>query len=82
MMKVNPPEETYRELLQDTLEAIGVAQELMKSEDERSKIIGLNLFLDLSDQTIVLSEALNGVKEGEGNPLARRVRFRRGDIEP
>nr|MBC8498153.1 hypothetical protein [Candidatus Bathyarchaeota archaeon] len=41
--------ETYRVLLKDTVEAIQVAQELMRSENERHKIIGLNLFLDLSD---------------------------------
>jgi len=79
---MSPSKETYRELLKDTREAIEVAQELMKSEDERNKIIGLNLFLDLSDQAIVLAEVLDGATGDEGNPLVRRVRLRRGDKEP
>ena len=74
--------ETYRELLKDTVEAIQVAQELMGSEDERHKIIGLNLFLDLSDQAIVLTDILSGATGDDVNPLARRVRLRRGDIPP
>jgi len=74
--------ETYRELLKDTVEAIQVAQGLMRSEDERHKIIGLNLFLDLSDQAIVLTDILGGATGDDVNPLARRVRLRRGDIEP
>ena len=74
--------ETYRELLKDTVEAIQVAQGLMKSEDERHKIIGLNLFLDLSDQAIVLTDILADATGDEVNPLVRRVRLRRGDIPP
>ena len=74
--------ETYRELLKDTVEAIQVAQELMRSEDERHKIIGLNLFLDLSDQAIVLTDILAGATGDDVNPLVRRVRLRRGDILP
>ena len=74
--------ETYRELLKDTVEAIQVAQELMGSEDERHKIIGLNLFLDLSDQAIVLTDILGGATGDDVNPLVRRVRLRRGDIQP
>ena len=74
--------ETYRELLKDTVEAIKVAQGLMRSEDERHKIIGLNLFLDLSDQAIVLTDVLGGATGDEVNPLARRVRLRRGDVQP
>ena len=74
--------ETYRELLKDTVEAIQVAQELMRSGDERHKIIGLNLFLDLSDQAIVLTDILAGSTGDDVNPLVRRVRLRRGDIQP
>jgi len=74
--------EIYRELLKDTVGAIEVAQELMRSEDERHKIIGLNLFLDLSDQAIVLTDILAGSTGDDVNPLARRVRLRRGDIQP
>jgi len=82
MVEDGQPGSTYRELLRDTWEAIDVAQGLMESENEQSKIVGLNLFLDLSEQALILAEILSGDREGDVNPLARRVRFRRGDVEP
>ena len=81
MSKEKQPEATCRELLKDTREAIEVAQELMKSENEQSKIIGLNLFLDLSDQALILAEVLSGDQASDVNPLARRVRNRSREAE-
>jgi hypothetical protein len=77
-MSEEQPKVTYRELLKDTYEAIEVAQELMKSENESSKIVGLNLFLDLSEQALILAEVLNNDPDNDRNPLARRVRIRNG----
>ena len=76
----NESEGTYREILKDTVEAIKVAKGLMKSEDEEHRIAGLSLFLELSDQAIVLTDILAGATVDEGNPLARRSRIRR--VEP
>lgn len=74
MVEDGQPGSTYRELLRDTWEAIEVAQGLMESENEQSKIVGLNLFLDLSEQALILAEILSGDHESDVNPLARRVR--------
>jgi len=76
MVEDSQPGSTYRELLRDTWEAIDVAQGLMESENEQSKIVGLNLFLDLSEQALVIAELLSGDPDVEVNPLARRVRNR------
>ena len=76
MVEDRQPESTYRELLRDTWEAIDVAQGLMESESEQSKIVGLNLFLDLSERALILAELLSGDPDVEVNPLARRVRNR------
>ena len=78
MSNYKEPEVTYQELLKDTWEAIEVAQELMKSENERSKIVGLNLFLDLSEQALILAEVLSNDPDNDQNPLVRRVRIRNG----
>ena len=77
-MSEEQPRVTYRELLKDTWEAIKVAQELMKSENEGSKIVGLNLFLDLSEQALILAEVLSKDPDNDQNPLVRRVRIRNG----
>lgn len=81
MAEDRQPGSTYRELLRDTWEAIDVAQGLMKSENEQSKIVGLNLFLDLSEQALILAEVLCGDHEGDVNPLVRRVRNRGREVE-
>ena len=81
MAEDRQPGSTYRELLRDTWEAIDVAQGLMESENEQSKIIGLNLFLDLSEQALILAEVLSGDQDCDVNPLSRRVRNRGREVE-
>jgi len=77
------PEAAYGELLEHTMEVIGVVKGLMRSKDEEVQVYATDAFIKLSENAATLLDILYRLEcpVNDANPLARRARGGGREIE-